>query len=104
MSTQQRLRSGKKSDVVKAECENDLKTIYDGYAADMKIRDDELKKSASANVGMSRERRQREHAVNAARADSKLSGATLSEAIQRDSARYVAGEIGLDEFLSLRRK
>jgi hypothetical protein len=88
----------------KAEWETDLRRIYDGYAADMKIRDDELKESASANIGMSREQRQREDAVNAARADSELSGATLSEAIQRDSARYVVGEIGLDEFLSLRRK
>ena len=87
----------------KAELETHFKKIYDGYTADMKSWDDERKKSASANIGMSRERRQREDAVNAAKADSELSRCKLSEAVERDAARYVAGEIGLDEFLSLRR-
>lgn len=88
----------------KAELETYLEAIYGRYDADMKIWDDERKKSANVNIGMSKERREREEAVNAARADSDLSGATLSEAVQRDATRYVAGEIDLDEFLSLRRK
>jgi hypothetical protein len=88
----------------KAELEPHLQGVYDRYSADMKILDDERKKGASVNIGMSREQREREEAVNAARADSNLSGATLNEAVQRDATRYVAGEIDLDEFLSLRRK
>jgi len=88
----------------KAELETHLQGVYDRYAADMKTWDDERKKSASVNIGMSKERREREEAVNAARADSDLSRATLSEAVQWDASRYVTGEIDLDEFLSLRRE
>jgi len=104
MSMQQLLRSAKKSNVASRTGESHLKRIYAEYAEDIKIYDEDHRKNASASIGICKAQRERQDAVNAARANSKLSGFEVSEAVERYSARYVADEISLDEFLSLRRK
>lgn len=59
------------------------------------------RQAASASIGMSADQRRRLDAVDFARSSLFLSGLKLSEAWEQEAARFVRGEISIDEFFSL---
>jgi hypothetical protein len=75
----------------------------EGFDASMKAYDEEQKRKTLANIGISSEQRRRQEAVDFAKASVGLSGFTISEETKRNSARFVAGEITMEEYLAIRR-
>jgi hypothetical protein len=72
------------------------------YEEGAKVYEEEQRREALANIGMSAEHRARHEAVRDAMASARLSGDTVSEQMKLDAARYVSGELTIDEFLALR--
>ena len=58
-----------------------------------------MKLTTVANSISIEERRQREEAVNFARANIQLSGFVIGDALEAHARRFVNGEISLDEFV-----
>lgn len=63
--------------------------------------EDKRKQGALASIGMSAAQRRRQEAADFARSSLILSALKVSETCEREAARFVRGEISIDEFLSL---
>jgi hypothetical protein len=81
-----------------------LQPDFEQFEASMKIYDEEHMQKDLANIAMSDEQRKRQESADFARAPVGLSGFTVSEETERDSARYISGEINMKEYLALRRR
>lgn len=63
--------------------------------------DEDRRQATLASIGMSAEQRRRQDAVDFARSSLFLSGLKVSETCEQEVARFVRGEISIDEFFSL---
>lgn len=63
--------------------------------------DEDRRQPALASIGMSSDQRKRQEAVDFARSSLFLSGLKVNETCKQEVARFVRGEISIDEFFSL---
>lgn len=63
--------------------------------------DEDRRQEALASIGMSADQRRRQDAVDFARSSLFLSGLKVSETCEQEVARFVRGEISIDELFSL---
>jgi hypothetical protein len=75
--------------------------LNEKHAAETKAYNDERRRAALANIGISHEQRERQEAADFARANVELSGFKVSEEAERLMSRFVRGEITIDEAVSL---
>ncbi|MBR7634508.1 antitoxin VbhA family protein [Janthinobacterium lividum] len=71
------------------------------YDESCTIYDEDRRQATLASIGMSADQRRHQDAVDFARSSLFLSGLKVSETCEQEAARFVRGEISIDEFFSL---
>lgn len=70
-----------------------------GYDESCTAYDEDRRQAALASIGMGADQRKRQEAVDFARSSLFLSGLKVSETCEQEVARFVRGEISIEEFL-----